>query len=168
MKVFVVPALFVVPLAVSAVARGEELTHATFTITGLHCPPCTRTVQSSLAKTPGVKSATVDWKSKSARLAFDEQKISAQRLARRIAATPHMMGAGMRYGGQLALSVPGLKDDATAQAARQALSKIAGVAGVATFPGQHSLTVQFTADGDVSSRQLIDALAQAGIKASTY
>src|SRR4051794_10457540 len=73
--------------SVLSLAHGEDLKKATFTITGLHCPPCTRTVQSSLAKVPGVKSATVDWKTKSAKVEFDESKTSAQKLAQLVAGT---------------------------------------------------------------------------------
>src|SRR4051812_33733303 len=62
-------------------AVGDEPTKATFLVTGLHCPPCTTTVQSSLARVKGVKSVTVDWNTKNAKVQFDESVLPAQALA---------------------------------------------------------------------------------------
>lgn len=42
-------------------------TQATFLITGLHYPPCTRTVEASLKRTRGIKSVTVDWRTQTPR-----------------------------------------------------------------------------------------------------
>src|SRR5262245_41393485 len=80
-------------------------TKATFLVTGLHCPACTTTVESSLKGVKGVRSIKVDWKTKNARVEFDESVLSAQHLARQIAATPHMMGGNMHYAAWLALKI---------------------------------------------------------------
>lgn len=141
---------------------------ATFSITGLHCPPCSRTVESSLKKVPGVKLAKVDWSTKSAKLEFDESKVTVQGIASAIAATPHMMGADMSYGSFLALSVPELKDDAAAAKAREALAKVKGVTKVTAHPQQHTVSVQLAMGKEVTTQQLIDALAEVDLKASTY
>ena len=146
----------------------NEPTKATYTISGLHCPPCAKTVESSLKKLKGVRSAKVDWATKSAKVSFDESTVSAQQLAEAIATTPHMMGSGMRYGGWLALSVPGIKDDATAKQAETSVRDVKGVSKVSASPAQHTLSVQFSKDGRLSSKQLIDALDAAGFKASNY
>ena len=47
---------------------------ATFLINGLHCPPCTATVESSLKHVKGVQSASVNWNTKNARITFDENE----------------------------------------------------------------------------------------------
>jgi periplasmic mercuric ion binding protein len=63
---------------------AQELTKptkATFLVTGLHCPPCTSTVQSSLSRVKGVKSVTVNWNTKNAKIEFDEGVLPAQSLA---------------------------------------------------------------------------------------
>ena len=44
----------------------HELVQATYMITGLHCPACTRTVESSLGHVDGIRSVKVDWKTKNA------------------------------------------------------------------------------------------------------
>ena len=149
-------------------AKTTGLTKATYAITGLHCPPCSRTVASSLERMPGVKAVKVDWSSKSAKLTFDEGVISAQKLSQAIAGTPHMMGGGMQYGGWLALSVPLLKDEATGKSIQETLSQVPGVAQVATYPGQHTVSVRFGSQGSVTSQKLIESLAAKGITASTY
>ncbi len=147
---------------------SAEPTKATFLVTGLHCPPCTNTVQGSLSRVKGVKSVAVDWNTKHAKVVFDESVLPAQSLASAIETTPHMMGAGMRYGGWLALSVPSIADDASGQKAKDALSKVEGVKTVQVYPAQHKLAVLFAGKGTASSQQLIDALAKEGIQAAHY
>lgn len=143
----------------------KEATTATFLITGLHCPPCSRTVESSLGHVKGVDSIKVDWKTKKARVEFDEAVLPAQKVAQLIADTPHMMGGNLHYGGWLALSVPDLKDDETAKQVQDVLSKVDGVKQVATYPTNHSVGIAFATKGDLTSTQLIDVLTEAGITA---
>lgn len=162
-------ALMILPvLCVGSLTEAEDLKKATFTIGGLHCPPCVRTVERSLVRMPGVKSATVDWKTKRARLEFDEDKTSAQQIAEGIVTTPHMMGAGMRYDGRLALSVPDLKDEAAAKTAKATIQQVKGVAAVAAFPQQRLISVSFDHQGKVAIRDLLRALDKAGFKAASY
>lgn len=155
-------------LAAEPATKSErQTTKATYLITGLHCPPCTRTVESSLARIQGVRSAKVDWKTKLARIEFDETVVPAQTLAQRIATTPHMMGGDMKYDGWLALKAPQAKDQATAKQVKQTLGKLSGVKQVIVYP-QHSLIgVQFEAKGDLKSDELISALQDARIEASS-
>jgi copper chaperone CopZ len=162
-------------LASAALVRADDpkpdskkLTSATYLITGLHCPPCTKVVESSIAKVPGVKSIKVDWDTKNAKVEFDESVVPAERVAQLIAGTPHMMGPSMHYGSWLALKAPELNDDATAKTAKEALGKVKGVKAAEAFPKQHIVEVQFDADGKATSAQLIEALASAGVKAETY
>ena len=143
-------------------------TSATYLITGLHCPPCTSTVERSLSQAPGIRSIKVDWNSKNAKVEFDESVAPAERVAQLIAATPHMMGSSMHYDGWLVLKAADLKDDATAKKAKEAVSKVAGVKNVATFPAQHMIEIQFASDGKATSRDLIAALESAGINAETF
>lgn len=143
----------------------KKSTKATFLVTGLHCPSCTTTVESSLKRVKGIQSAKVDWKTKNARIEFDESQVSAQKVAQLIAATPHMMGKNLHYGGWLALKVPDLKDDATAKQVKEALSNVTGVKQVAVYPQQHAVGIAFDAKGNLTSHQLIDGLAKSGIKA---
>jgi hypothetical protein len=115
-----------------------------------------------------VKAVTVNWNTKNAKIEFDENVLPAQSLAAAIEGTPHMMGAGMRYGGWLALKVPSLTDEASGQKAKEALGKIEGVKTVAVYPAQHSVGVLFTGNGKVSCRELLDALSKEGIEATNY
>ena len=146
--------------------RGETV-KATYLITGLHCPPCTKTVESSLQHAKGIRSIKVDWKSKDAAVEFDESLLPAQKVAQLIADTRHMMGPKMHYGGWLLLKSADIKDEDTAKAAEKALSKVEGVKSVAGYPKQHAIGVQFGAKGDLTTKELIDALKKAGLTAST-
>ena len=76
-----------------------------------------------LSRVKGVKSVAVDWNTKNAKIVFDESVLPAQSLAAAIEGTPHMMGAGMRYGGWLALKVPSITDEASGQKAKEAVRR---------------------------------------------
>lgn len=149
-------------------ANEAEPIKATFLITGLHCPPCTRTVESSLRRIEGVRSVKVDWKTKNARIQLDEGVLPAQKLARMIAETPHMMGSDMQYGGWLALKVPELKDKATAETVKDALKQVDGVKRIAAYPDRQAVAVEFDPDGEATSGDLIEALKEAGFKAGNF
>ena len=137
---------------------------ATFLITGLHCPPCAGTAAGGVRGIKGVKSVSVDWNTKSAKVSFDESVVSAQKIADAFARTPHMMGGNMQYGAWLALKVDGVKDEATAKKAKDVLSAVKGVSRVAVYPAQESVGVAFAADGKLNSAELIAALNEAGLK----
>lgn len=145
---------------------APQTVKATYLITGLHCPPCTTTVEQSLKSVKGVKSVKVDWKTKNAKVEFDEQQIGAQQIAGRIAATPHMMRGNMRYGGWLALKVPDIAAEGNADKAKEALSKVAGVSKVNVYSQQKSVGIAFDAKGTVTTKQLIEALKEAGLDAA--
>jgi copper chaperone CopZ len=147
--------------------KDATIVKADYVITGLHCPPCTKTVESSLQHAKGIRSIRVDWKSKNAHVEFDESIVPAQKLARLIADTPHMMGGKMHYAGLLVLKVAQIKDEATAKPVQEALSKVKGVERVLAYPAQHSVEVQFATKGDVTTKQLIEALKTAGLSATT-
>lgn len=168
-----VAAVFIWPTIVSSQQPETEEqstppTQATFLITGLHCPPCTRTVEASLRQIKGVRAVKVDWRTKNARIEFDEAVLPAQLLAQSIATTPHMMGGTLHYGGWLALKVPGITDEASGQRAQEALSKVKGIKRVAVYPAQNSLGILFAPEGAVTSQQLIEALKEASFEASNY
>ena len=149
-------------------SQAAEPTKATYLITGLHCPPCTRTVQSSLSRVQGIKSAKVDWNSKNATIEFDESVVPAQEVAKLIADTPHMMGGGSHYAGWLALKTPDVKDEASGKKVTDAAGKVAGVKRAVAYPQQHSVGIEFSPDGSLTSQQLIEALGKDGIKAENY
>lgn len=74
-----------------------------------------------------MQSVAVDWKGKHARVVYDEKILPASRLAGLIAATPHMMGGNMHYGGWLSLRVPSVQDEAGSKSAKETLSNVKGV-----------------------------------------
>ncbi len=137
---------------------------ATFLITGLHCPPCAGTAAGGVRGIKGVKTVSVDWNTKNAKVSFDESVVSAQKIADAFARTPHMMGGNMQYGAWLALKVDGVKDEATAKKAKDILSAVKGVSRVAVYPAQESVGVAFAAEGKLNSADLIAALNDAGLK----
>jgi copper chaperone CopZ len=146
----------------------SSVVKASYLLTGLHCPPCASTVEQSLKRTRGVRSVRVDWNTKNAWIEFDERVIPAQKVSRLIAATLHMMGGDMRYGGWLALRVEGVEDEKTASRVKEVLGKVEGVSRVAVYPNQGGVGIAFGAKGNVSLRQLIAALDAAGLKGSAY
>ena len=167
---------FATMVAIAANGHAQEpsksekgkVTKSLYMVTGLHCPPCTATLEGSLKKIKGVESIKVDFKGTYTTIEFQEDIISAQQIAGAISATPHMMGRNMQYGGALVLSVAGVQDEALGQKATAALSKVEGVSKVTLYPKQEAVGIEFNAKGKVTSKQLIDALELAGLKGSQY
>jgi copper chaperone CopZ len=145
---------------------GKKTIKSTYLITGLHCPPCTSTVEKSLKSMKGVQSIKVDWATKNARIEFDEQQVTAQQISERIGSTAHMMGGKMHYAGWLALKVPDIGAEGNAEKAKSALTKIKGVSTVTTYPKEKSIGIAFTGKGNITTTQLVDALKEAGLDAS--
>jgi copper chaperone CopZ len=143
-------------------AKGE-VTKAMYMVTGLHCAPCTTTVERSLQKVKGVDGIKVDFAGKFATIEFEENIISAQEVTRALATTPHMMGKSMQYGGILVLHIAGVNDEATGKKATATLRNVEGVAKVTLFPKQQAVGIEFKAKGKVTSKQLTDALKAAGL-----
>jgi copper chaperone CopZ len=54
---------------------------ATFTIEGMHCTGCARTIEMVLAAEPGVKETAVSFESKDARVLYDAALTGEERLA---------------------------------------------------------------------------------------
>jgi copper chaperone CopZ len=164
--------------ALTAVAFGQQPsptpnaeakpTKASFLITGLHCPPCTETVESSLKNVKGVVAIKVDWKTKSAAVEFDEAVLPAQPFALLVAKTPHMMGGNLHYAAWLVLYAPEIKDEATGKSAQEALSHIKGVKQAVAYPKQHCAAVLFDAEGGLTTQQLVEVLTEAGFKAEVH
>lgn len=152
------------------IEQETELVKSMFLITGLHCPPCAKTVEESLRSIKGVKSANVDWKTKNARIEFDEHTISAQQLSGKIATTAHMMGGDMKYSGWLALQVADLKesDNAEWDRLKDALGKVEGVKQVVVYKARSGVGVRFAAKGELTSMKLITAMTDSEFKLSNY
>ena len=156
------------PTQSSKDAPAPETVKATFLITGLHCPPCTATVEKSVKSIKGVKSVKVDWATKNARIEYDEKEVAAQQIASRIASTSHMMGENMQYSGWLSLKVPDVAVEGNAEKAKSALTKLKGVSKVAIYSQQKAVGVEFDSKGTITSDRLIAALKDSGLEASVF
>jgi copper chaperone CopZ len=141
---------------------------ATFLVTGLHCPPCTKTVATSLEGLPGLAAANVDWKTKAATVEFDPAATSVWQISERVAATPHMMGGLLSYAAWLAIKVPKLADEASAKAIKTALLKVKGVRDVAAYPKQHVVAIHFDRKHEVKLEEITTTLTDAGFPGETY
>lgn len=149
-------------------AEKKALVKGTFLITGLHCPPCTRTVEASLRSIKGVRTVKVDWNTRNAKVEFDESILSAQQLADSIGRTPHMMGANLHYGAWLALKVDGVKGEEVAKKTQKALEGVSQVARVSIYPKQEAVGIAFKPQGKVTTDELVQVLKEAGVTASAY
>ncbi len=147
---------------------NQAIVKARLLITGLHCKPCTKTVEGSLLKIKGVKSANVDWDTKNAIVEFDEKEMPLQKLLQRIVDTPHMMGGNSKYGAWLALKVDdsNKKDDAWWGKLKQSISKLEGVKQVTLYKAQSSIGVQLEPKGEITSQKLISKMTETGFKFS--
>jgi copper chaperone CopZ len=147
-------------------AKGE-VTRAAYLVPNQHCPACATALEGSLKKVEGIKSTVVNFANKLAVVDYDESVISAQEVSRAMFQAPHAMGANMKYGAFLLLSVPAA-NKATGKKATTALEKVAGVAKAVFYPQTKAVAIQFSDKGKVTSAVLIKALEDAGLKAGQY
>jgi len=158
-------ALAAASLAQESVAESKpKPTEATFLISGLHCPPCTTTVESSLRKVEGIVAVKVDWKTKTAQMEFDEAVLPAHRIGLLVAKTPHMMGGNLHYAAWLYLRVPRVKDEVTANQAKEVLEQIEGIKQAAAYPKQHGVSVLFAPECELTTSRLMTDLKDKGFE----
>lgn len=75
--------VFLLAASISApLAYGADQQTATLDVTNMDCAACPITVRKALENAPGVSSAKVDYKSKTAVVAFDPQKTTPQALTK--------------------------------------------------------------------------------------
>jgi len=67
-------------------AKGRNVKTATLKIDGMHCDGCARTIAALISAEPGVRTATISYKAREARILFDPQTVSEDRLATAIRA----------------------------------------------------------------------------------
>lgn len=161
-------ALLAISASFAAEPQPSDTSTVTFEITGLHCPPCTRTVETSLKKMKGIRSVRVDFQSKRAKVEFEEGSAPAQKIAQAIAKTPHMMGSSMHYSGKLLLKAPKANDEKAAKQIEAALGELDGVKTVKVDSREHTIAVTFDAKGKVTSTELLRSLEEAGIQAEAF
>ena len=149
-------------------AEPPSTVKATFLVTGLHCPPCTNTVATSLKGLPGVANAQVDWKTKAAAVEYDPAATGVWQISEHVAATPHMMGGRLVYAAWLALKVPKLGDEASAKAVKETLRTLKGIRDVAAYPKQHVVAIHFDRKHEARIEEILAALADAGFSGETY
>lgn len=61
--------------------KEHEVKTAIFKIEGMHCDGCARTIEALVSTEPGVRKASVSFKEREARVLFDPQAVSEDRLA---------------------------------------------------------------------------------------
>lgn len=64
--------------------KGSKMKTAIFRIDGMHCDGCARTIEALVSTEPGVRKASVSFKEREARILFDPQTGSEDRLAEAI------------------------------------------------------------------------------------
>lgn len=76
--------LFALTLALAGTSFASQAAERTVTldVKNMYCVTCPVTVKAALKRVPGVRQATVDYKTKSAVVAFDDSKTSAQAVAK--------------------------------------------------------------------------------------
>ena len=77
--------LVIVAAALAAQASAGEPRQVTLDVPGMDCSLCPVTVRKALERVPGVVEARADLGSKSARVRYDPDKVTPERLARAVA-----------------------------------------------------------------------------------
>jgi mercuric ion binding protein len=73
-------ATFITAFLLAAPVSAVDMARIELSVPGMDCPACPITVRKALEKTPGVKSARVDFPTKSAVVEYDPRVTSPERL----------------------------------------------------------------------------------------
>ena len=140
-------------------------TRATFTIHGLRTPEDALQLERILLGCRGVLRADVRSKSHSAKIEFDEEIVPAQTVARLI--TDHMPNErAERLAASILLKVPSIRNERTSQLPIHILHKVPGVERATVHLGQQAIEVRLKVEGNLTTQDLMRALAVEGIVSS--
>lgn len=141
------------------------LTRATFAISGVQAPDDALQLEQCLASCNGVRRMAVLWEMQAAKIEFDEETVSAQAIARRIA-EHDADGRAEPLVVRLLLKVPSIRNESTARLPLHVLHKLHGVESVTPQVGLQAVEVRLKLEGDLTTHDLIRALAAEGIVAN--
>lgn len=74
--------------------KGRDVKTATFKIDGMHCDGCARTIEALVSTEPGVRKATVSFETREARVLFEPEVASEDRLAAAIRSAGYSVAGG--------------------------------------------------------------------------
>ena len=135
---------------------------ATFSIHGMRGPHDELALENSIATRSGILSVEVRSDLHAAKIEFAEEIISLQAVARLIAEHDRSNRAEPLVACVL-LKVPSVSKDATAGLPVHVLHKVRGVEDVTLRVDQQALEVRLKLDGDLTTQDLVRALAVEGI-----
>ena len=144
--------------------RGS-ITRATFAVSGFSGPDEASRLEKCLTASAGVRRAEVRTDIQAAKIEFDESKVSAQAIAPLIV-TGGTAGGGERLVPKLLLKVPSVRNEEKARLPIQVLCKLPSVERVTPQIAVQAVEVEFSLEGDLTTEELISALAVEGIIAN--
>jgi Cu+-exporting ATPase len=148
--------------------RTQEVS---FTVSGMSCGSCAAHIESSLLKRPGVKSASVNFASLSAKVFFDPQTTGQTEIAQFIAqlgykATPQRgaKDAAVDGDGDVVLIIEGMSCAACASKIERELLKLTGVLSCTVNFALTTASVKLD-PGAITETTVVDFVASLGYKA---
>ena len=138
---------------------------ATFMIGGLHGPRDALRLERYLASHQGIRRAVVRWDFRAAKTEFDEHIVSAQAVTRLIAKSNAGRHAEELVA-RLLLKVPSVRIEEKAGLPAYVLSKLPGVESVTPQMAFQAVEVGYALEGELTTDDLIRALAVEGIIAN--
>jgi copper chaperone CopZ len=142
------------------------LTRATFAIEGMQSPDDALRLEQCLASCgDGIRRVEVRWETQAAKIEFDEQTVSAQAIARLIAENDACIRAKPLVV-RLLLKVPSIRNESSARLPLRVLHKLHEVESVTPQVGLQAVEVCLKLDGDLTTHDLIRALAAEEIVAN--
>lgn len=138
---------------------------ATFAISGLKGPEDALLLGKCLASCPGIQRVDVRWEIRAVKVEFDEEIVSAQAIARRIA-TSDVHPDTKALVATLMLKVPSVRNEEKARLPALILRRLPGVLSVSSQIAAQAVEVIFAEEGDLKTGDLIDALKTEGIIAN--
>lgn len=145
-------------------AKRAETSTCILGITGMHCASCSRIIEKSLMKVPGVQKATVNFASQKAYIEHDPAKAPAEALEQAVIKAGYgALGekAGKEQKGEVTLRVTGMMSDHCVGIVDGALRKLSGVKEVKANGTTEKVLVWYDAE-KVKVSDLIQTIKNAG------
>ena len=149
--------------ALAAKPATEDGTAILFDVEGMTCAGCAATREAALKKEPGVREVDVSLENKTARMHYDREQISLDRLlsVMRESGFEGMPRQSKAYATEVVFNVEGMTCASCAAGIQATLARRAGVEGIAVSYGEKTARVAYD-PSEITEQQLVSAFQELG------
>ena len=149
--------------ALAAKLASADGTAVLFDVEGMTCAGCAATLEAALQKEPGVREVDVSLENKTARMRYDREQVSLDRLlsVMRESGFEGRPRQSKAYATEVVFSVEGMTCESCAAGIQATLARRAGVEGIEVSYGEKTARVAYD-PSEITEQQLVSAFQELG------